>query len=288
VSARFAVLGSPIAHSRSPALHRAAFAATGRDATYEAIEADEDAFPGVLARLRREGYAGVNLTSPLKRAGLAAADEATPRARAAGAANTLRLGAGPVLADNTDGAGFVAFLGRAGFAPGGLRVAFLGAGGATAGMAPALLEAGARAISIVTRRPAAAAAAATPDARVAFLAASEDDDSEAARAVGAAGLVIQATPLGASADDPLPCPAAWVAREAIAVDLLYHPPVTAWLAAMRARGVRAANGLGLLVEQARLAQEFWFGEAPPRRALEEVVAWADPFSPAPSEPAPGG
>lgn len=286
MSARYAVLGSPIAHSLSPALHRAAFEAGGRAATYEAIEAGEEAFPEVLARLRREGYAGVNLTSPLKAAGLRLADRATPRARAAGAANTLRLGADAVVADNTDGAGFVLFLERASVPLGGARVALLGAGGATAGLVPALLEAGAGAIAIVTRRPGAAAAGGDP--RVELVAASTEADSPAARAVGAAAIVVQATPLGQSAGDPLPCPAAWVAREAVAVDLLYHPPVTPWLAAVRSRGVRAANGLGLLLEQARLAQQFWFGVPPPRRALEEAVAWADPFSPAPSKALPGG
>ena len=89
----------------------------------------------------------------------------------------------------------------------------------------------------------------------------------------------------------MPCPPTLVGERAVAVDLLYHPAETPWLRALRARGVRAANGLGLLVEQARLAQRCWFGEAPPRRALEEALAWPDPFSPPPalgSEGSPAG
>jgi shikimate dehydrogenase len=89
---------------------------------------------------------------------------------------------------------------------------------------------------------------------------------------------VQATPLGASADDPLPAPAEWVPQAATAVDLRYHPAATPWLLAVRARGVRAANGLGMLIEQALLAQEFWHDTTPPRTALEEAVEWSDPFA----------
>ena len=283
MTARYAVLGSPIAHSLSPALHRAAFAATGRDATYEAREVRAGDLVEALAALARDGFAGVNLTAPLKVEGLALASEATPAARAAGAANTLALGEGGVriVAENTDGAGFVAFLEHAGVAVRGRAIVFLGGGGATAGLVPALRAAGAGTFAIVARTPARtrtlSATLADPVVRVVA-----DTDRAAAEAlVRAAALVVQATPLGMRADDPEPCPPAWVAPEATAIDLLYHPAVTPWVAALRARGVRAANGLGLLVEQARLAQRFWFGTTPPRHALEQAVAWTDPFAPSP-------
>ncbi len=288
---RFAVLGSPIAHSLSPRLHAAAFAASGRDATYEAIEADAAAFPSVLARLRAAGFAGVNLTAPLKALGLAAADEATPAARAAGAANTLAFRGGAVQAENTDGAGFAVFLERAGVPVAGRAIAFVGGGGAVRGLVPALIERGAGSVAVVVRAPARAAADFAPflDRGVRIVPLDASDDGPAARAVGEASLVVQGTPLGLRPEDPLPCPAAWPGPQAVAVDLLYHPPVTPWLAALRLRGVRAANGLGLLVEQALLAQRFWFGEEPPRSALEEAVRWRDPFAPwpAPSAEAPG-
>ncbi|MEO6462859.1 MAG: shikimate dehydrogenase [Candidatus Eisenbacteria bacterium] len=276
MSTRYAVLGSPIAHSLSPVLHRAAFAASGRAATYDAIDVGEGALHEVLPRLAREGYAGLNLTAPLKRAGLFLAAEATPRAGRAGAANTLRRDGDRWIADNTDGAGFVNFLARAAVAAAGARVTVLGGGGATAGLVPALLDAGAGTIAIVTRQVGHDGAG---DPRVEVLAASAEVASPAAQALRTSTLVIQATPLGLAAGDPLPCPPDWVGPRAVAIDLLYHPPVTPWLAALRARGVKAANGLGLLVEQALLAQEFWFGQAPPRHALEEAVAWGDPFSP---------
>ncbi len=276
MSARFAVLGSPIGHSLSPALHRAAFAATGRDATYERIEVGADQLPAVLAELVRAGFAGVNLTSPLKAPGLGLADEASPAARAAGAVNTLAFVAGRIAAENTDGAGFVTFLARAGIEVRGQAIAFLGGGGATAGLVPALRAAGAGAITVATRTPLLTSAR-HPSLAGAGVALVPATDAEGA--VAGASIVVQATPLGLVADDPLPCPPGWVAPGAVAVDLLYHPAVTPWLHALRGRGVRAANGLGLLVEQALLAQEFWFAETPPRRALEEAVAWDDPFSP---------
>ncbi len=285
---RFAVLGVPIAHSLSPRLHMAAFTATGRDAAYEAIEVDAVGFTAALARLRAAGYAGVNLTAPLKPLGLAAADEATGAAREAGAANTLAFRDGRVHADNTDGAGFIRFLDRAGVAVSGQAVAFLGGGGAVRGLVPALLAGGAGPITLVVRRPLEVAASFAPFAargvRVVAL-----DESAGAPAVGEASLVVQGTPLGLRGGDPLPCPADWPGPRAVAVDLLYHPAVTPWLAALRTRGVRAANGLGLLVEQALLAQRFWFGQEPPRSALEEAVRWSDPFafSSASSGEAPG-
>ena len=281
---RFAVLGSPIAHSLSPALHRAAFAATGRDATYEAREVVAGGLAAALEELVAAGFAGVNLTSPLKVEGLALAHEASAAARAAGAANTLAFREGRIVATNTDGTGFVTFLERAGVGVAGRAIAFLGGGGAAAGLVPALRAAGAGAIGVAARTPgrtrALAPGLAGPGVTVVPL-------EHAEACVRGASLVVQATPLGLAPGDPLPCPTAWVAAEAVAIDLLYHPAVTPWLAQLRARGVRAANGLGLLIEQALEAQRFWFGTRPPRPALEAAVGWQDPFSP-PSSRGPEG
>lgn len=290
MSARYAVLGSPIAHSLSPALHRAAFAASGRDATYEALEVTTADLSRRLSELAGEGYAGVNLTAPLKAEGLRLADEATPAAEGAGAANTLAFDAGRIRAHNTDGQGFLAFLDHAGVDPRGGAIAFLGGGGAVAGLVAALHDAGAGPITVVARSPERTRAAFAPFRRggVRVLGRAAPAGSPGAQAVAEARLVVQGTPLGAGQGDPLPCPPGWVAPAAVAVDLLYHPLATPWIVALRARGVRAANGLGLLIEQARLAQEYWFGERPPRRALEEAVAWNGPFSPPPSGGSPAG
>jgi shikimate dehydrogenase len=282
----YAVLGSPIAHSLSPVLHAAGFAAAGRNFGYGRLEVDEAGFDAALERVRAEGYRGVNLTSPLKSAGFRRADELTPFARAAGSANTLAFDGGRIHAENTDGPGFVRFLARSGVSPRGRAIVFLGGGGATAGLVPSLVAAGVARIGVVARTPERTRALYPALAHPSVTLVPHAAAAHAAALVGEAGLIVQATPLGRAAGDPLPCPAAWVAASAVAVDLLYDPPVSPWRAALAARGVRSANGLGLLIEQALLAQRFWFGEEPPRHALEEAVAWTDPFSSAPgSSPA---
>ena len=125
----YAVLGRPIAHSLSPALHNAAFRAEGRNAVYVACDVGEDELPEALTGLRALGAWGVNLTAPLKERALSAAIELTDEARAAGAVNTVRFDGGP-MGHNTDGEGLARFLERQGVTLQGARVVFLGAGGA--------------------------------------------------------------------------------------------------------------------------------------------------------------
>src|SRR5262249_54024798 len=143
----------------------------------------------------------------------------------------------------------------------GKQVAIVGAGGAALGLVGPLAAAGAERITCLVRDP----ERALPDAPAAHELARLALGTAAARAaLAGAALVVQATPLGRSPDEPMPCPPDTLAPQAVALDLGYHPAVTPWLAALRARGVRAANGLGLLVEQALLSQEFWHGSPPPR------------------------
>ncbi len=270
-TALYAVLGRPIAHSLSPALHNAAFRAERRNALYVACDVGEAELPEAVRGLRALGARGANLTAPLKSAALALADELSPEAQRAGVVNTLRFDDGRITGHNTDGPGFLEFLRRAGVAFEGARVVFVGGGGAVRGLAAALREAGAASLTAIVRDPTSTrpidGVTLAPDAHAAEAAMRE------------AALVIQATPLGADPADAMPAPADWVPLQAVAVELRYDPAATPWLSAVRARGVRGANGLGLLVEQALLAQQFWHGTMPPRSALEEAVAWSDPFAP---------
>ena len=262
----YAVLGRPIAHSLSPALHNAAFRAEGRNAIYVACDVGEDELVDALNGLRVLGAAGANLTAPLKERALDAGLALTAEARAAGAVNTVRFGDEPV-GHNTDGEGLARFLERHDVRLKGARVVFLGAGGAVRGIAPVLLGRGVESMAAVVRHP-----------RHAIPGVEFGHEPYAIRAaLENATLVVQATPLGGAEGDPLPAPAEWVPESATAVDLRYHPAATPWLLALRARGVRAANGLGMLIEQALLAQEFWHQTTPPRTALEEAVEWSDPF-----------
>ena len=267
-TALYAVLGRPIAHSLSPALHQAAFRAEGRNAVYVACDVGEDEFAAALAGLLALGAAGANLTAPLKALAAASGMALTEEARRANAVNTLRFQGGRALGHNTDGLGLARFLERFGIPLGGARVVYLGGGGAVRGLVPVFADEGAASQTAVVRAGARALPGVEP----------VSDAGTAQARLGEATLVIQATPLGAQADDPLPAPAEWVSPRAVAIDLRYHPATTPWLAAVRARGVRAANGLGMLIEQALLSEEFWHGTTPPRTALEEAVGWSDPFT----------
>lgn len=266
-TALYAVLGRPIAHSLSPALHQAAFRTEGRNAAYIACDVGEDELGSALDGLRALGAIGVNLTAPLKTRAAASGAQLTDEARRAGAVNTLRFDGAKGVGHNTDGLGLARFLERSNVPLAGARVVFLGGGGAVRGLVPVFEDLGAASLVAVVReigRP-------LPGVKIVT------DASEARSSLGEATLVIQATPLGAHANDPMPAPPEWVSAGAVAVDLGYHPAATPWLLAVRARGIKGANGLGMLIEQALLSQEFWHGTTPPRTALEEAVSWSDPF-----------
>jgi shikimate dehydrogenase len=267
-TALYAVLGRPIAHSLSPALHAAAFRAEGRNATYVACDVGEVELEGAMSGLRALGAKGANLTAPLKQRAAESGIALTAEARRAGAVNTLRFDASGTVGHNTDGAGLAVFLARHEVPLQGARVVFVGGGGAVRGLVPVFADGGASSLAAIVR----GSTGALPEG-VRRIAAGE----EARAALADATLVIQATPLGAGAVDPMPAPPEWLAARAVAVELGYHPAVTPWLGAVRARGIRAANGLGMLIEQALLSQEFWHGTTPPRSALEEAVGWSDPF-----------
>jgi shikimate dehydrogenase len=262
----YAVLGRPIAHTLSPALHNAAFRAEGRNAAYVACDVGEDELVDALRGLRALGAAGVNLTAPLKERALDAGLALTDEARAAGAVNTVRFGT-EALGHNTDGEGLARFLERHGVPLAGARVVFWARAGRCGASRRCSRARGVESIAAGIRGP-----------RPAIPGVEFTHEPYATRAaLERATLVVQATPLGGSDADPLPAPAEWVPQAATAVDLRYHPAATPWLLALRARGVRAANGLGMLIEQALLAQEFWHHTMPPRTPLEEAVEWGDPF-----------
>jgi shikimate dehydrogenase len=236
----------------------AAFRAEKRDALYEAFDCDLEKLPKLLPELESGRLRGINLTAPLKEEALKCCTSLTAEAALARAVNTIRYDALGSHGHNTDGTGLAIFLERHGFALAGARVVFLGAGGSVRGIASAFQN---RSVATMT---ALARSDRAPIDGVRFV----RDASSFADAT----LVIRALPASAG-----PLFADEVPPEAVAIDLGYHPAVTPWLAAVRARGVKAANGLGMLIEQALLAQEFWHGTMPPRSALEEAVEWSDPF-----------
>ena len=259
---RYAVIGNPIAHSKSPQIHAAFARQTGQELSYEALLAPLDGFAQTVADFRAHGGRGLNVTVPFKLEAFALAEHHTARAQAAGAVNTLAFGADGVLGDNTDGAGLVRDLtANLNFALAGCRILLLGAGGATRGVLLPLLDSRPARLTIANRTVAKA------DALAALFAARAGDTALDACGFDAlAGrrfdLVINAT-AASLADELPPLPPGLYAEGALAYDMMYARAPTRFMRAALADGAaRVADGLGMLVEQAAESFTLWRGVRP--------------------------
>lgn len=256
-----ALIGDPVAHSASPAMHRAGFAAAGLVLDYRAERVTRQELPRAYGGLRRR-YLGLNVTRPLKEAILPLVDDVGPDAAEARSVNTVTFRDGRAVGDSTDGAGFVAALERAGVSSSGDTV-ILGAGGAARAVGVALRGSGA-AITIAARDPARASRAAECiGARVIPFTA-----DALAPALEAADLLVNATPVG----DVFPLPGDVPLHQALAVfDLVYRPRLTPLLELAQAQGCRTIEGVEMLVEQGARSFEIWTGMPAP---VEEMRAAA--------------
>jgi shikimate dehydrogenase len=258
--ARAAVIGHPVAHSRSPALFARFAAATGIALAYDAVDVLPEELEATLARWRAmPEFVGCNVTLPHKERALALADRAEPAARACGAANVLtRIAAagtshgGVLVADNTDVAGVEAALAQHGVALRGARVAIIGAGGAARAVVEAARRSGAASITIAGRDVARAAAVAAG-----FHAAACALDG-----VPIADVYVNATPVGMQGQPQTSLLPANAPRGAAAFDLVYVPEETPFLIDARARGLRAVPGTAMFLAQAVATFEKWFGVVP--------------------------
>lgn len=259
---RYAVIGNPIAHSKSPQIHAAFARQTGQELSYEALLAPVDGFAQTVADFRAQGGRGLNVTVPFKLEAFALAERHTPRAQAAGAVNTLAFDADGVLGDNTDGAGLVRDLSaNLDFALAGRRILLLGAGGATRGVLMPLLDSRPARLTIANRTVAKAEALAAL-----FAARAGDTALDACGFDALAGrrfdLVINAT-AASLADELPPLPPGLYAEGALAYDMMYGRDPTGFMRAALADGAaRAADGLGMLVEQAAESFTLWRGVRP--------------------------
>jgi len=257
------VVGHPIAHSRSPLIHGHWLAEHGIPGTYVRIDVAPGAFPEFLRTLRENGLAGGNVTIPHKEAAFALVDELTPRARKIGAVNTVSFGAdGRLWGDNTDAPGFIAHLDQSLGADwpertGGTALV-LGAGGAARAIVVGLIERGVTRVRVANRTPARAEALVALDPeRVAALA---WDDLPAA--LPGTGLLVNTTSLGMAGHGALDLDLTPLPATAAVADIVYVPLETPLLAAARARGLPAVDGLGMLLHQAVPGFERWFGVRP--------------------------
>lgn len=264
-----AVIGDPIRHSLSPALHNAAFRAAGLDWVFVAFAVPAGGARDALAAVRALRLGGLSVTMPHKHDVARACDALTDDAAALESVNCVvpRLD-GSLLGDSTDGEGFVRALREAGHDASGLDALVLGAGGAARAVAVALGRAGSR-VQIAARRVEAAAAAATLVAGATTV-----DWSERGDAAAAAALVVNATPIGMGDEAGIPLPVDGLGPHHVVADLVYHPLATPLLRAARARGSATVDGLGMLVHQAALAFERWTGLPAPVPAMADAARTA--------------
>jgi shikimate dehydrogenase len=253
------VIGWPVKHSRSPLIHGYWLNKYGIAGDYRREAVEPAAFEGFILNLAARGYVGANVTLPHKEAALqlSAPDD---RARAVGAANTLWLADGRLRSTNTDVEGFIGNLDAT--APGWDKepgeAVVLGAGGAARAVLFGLVERGIGRILLANRtREKAAALAAQFGHRVQVL-----DWSAISDALPACGLLVNTTSLGMAGQPPLAIALGRLADGAVVADLVYVPLETSLLAQARARGLRTADGLGMLLHQAVRGFSLWFGVRP--------------------------
>ncbi len=257
------VIGSPVGHSLSPALHNAAFAAAGAQWVYVAFEVAPGEAPRALEAMRVLGLGGLSVTMPHKEQVADAVDELDPAAAALRSVNTVVARSdGRLVGHSTDGAGFVASLREAGADPAGRRVVVIGAGAAGRSVVDALARAGAAAIDVVNRDRDRAA-------RAAQLAGTVGSVADPA-AIRGADIVVNATSVGMGSDQ-LPFDPALVHAGQVVADLVYHPLETALLREARLAGAATVDGLGMLVHQAALQPRLWLGAMPDAAVMREAA-----------------
>jgi len=277
VTRRAYLLGQPVAHSLSPTLHNAAFAALGIDAEYAAWDVSLDELATVMELLRARDCFGANVTAPHKRAVMPYLDNVGDEALALGAVNTIVNRDGYLSGGNTDAAGLARWMRLSRIEPSGEAAVVLGAGGAARSAVWALSELGATSVTVLNRTVERA------QNLITSLRPKLDDVDltwgaleEAAEPVARPWrVVINATSMGhhGSAPDVHP---SWYSPDSVAIELAYNPPETGFMVAAREAGARAENGLGMLLHQAALAFERWTGRVPPMDVYEAAVQRAVP------------
>jgi len=269
----FALLGDPVSHSLSPRFQNAALRALGLDAVFVALRCGADELPGLLRGIARAGGGG-NVTVPHKALAACTVERPGEAVLRTGACNAYWLEDGAIHGDNTDVAGAAAAVGALlGRGPAGARVLLVGAGGAASAAVCALADAGVERIVVANRTVGRGHALAErfrrPGARIDVVGSVD----------GLAGerfdLAVNATSLGLRPGDALPLdPDAAKVTIGAALDLVYAPGETRWVREMRARGIPAADGKEMLIQQGAAAFRRWWGMDPPLRAMRAALAEA--------------
>ena len=269
----YGILGDPVAHSLSPAMQNAAFAAAGIDAVYVPFPVQADGLEATVGGLFAAGVAGLNVTVPHKEAAARLVVALRPRARACGAANTLIRGPRGFVGDNTDGAGLLAALAERGFEPRGRRVLLIGAGGSARSVAHAFARAGVAHLLVANRTPQRArtlvASLRHRGSRAADLGALADREL-----LGGLDLIVNSTSTGLGTGSLPHIDFAATPRQLLCCDLVYGAKPSAFLRAAAAAGRRTVDGSGMLLHQGALAFTLWTGRPAPLAVMRRALAKA--------------
>ncbi|MCB0076021.1 MAG: shikimate dehydrogenase [Anaerolineales bacterium] len=278
VPTRVGLLGWPVAHSRSPAMQNAAFAACGLAWAYLLLPTPPERLADAVRGLRGFGLAGANVTIPHKAAIMPLLDEVTLEARAIGAVNTIVRQGERMIGHNTDALGFLRALREGGFEPRGCRAVLLGAGGAARAVLYALLAARAEVVvvnrTVATANRLASAMSVLSTAPISTL--SLHDEALLQVALNEANVLINATSVGMEPHiDHSPLPESISLHEGLAVyDLVYSPRRTRLLEQAEGAGARPIDGLGMLIHQGAVAFELWTGQRAPLDEMRRAAAKA--------------
>jgi shikimate dehydrogenase len=265
---RYAVIGNPIAHSKSPLIHAEFARQTGQDLSYTTLLAPLDAFARSVGEFRTAGGKGLNVTVPFKQEAWKLATSLTQRAELAQAVNTLKFEDGGILGDNTDGAGLVRDItANLGFAIHGKRILLMGAGGAARGVILPLLEQHPALFAIANRTPDRAHELAQQFQAHGDISSGDYASQEGCRF----DLVINATSSSLSGELP-PLPPGVFAPGSLAYDMMYGKGLTPFLQFAQTNGAaKLADGLGMLVEQAAESFFLWRGVRPDTRPVMAML-----------------
>ena len=270
---KYAVIGFPVKHSKSPAMQLAGFRALGIDATYERVEVAPEELPAVVRRFVAEGYSGWNITVPHKEAIIPLVEVVGEEAIAAHSVNTVANRCGRLLGYSTDGYGVAQALRHDfGICEQPAQQVFLGAGGAARAAAVYAARHGARRITLANRtaanaeKIAALVRAAAPACEIAITSLT---DNALREALATADIVFQCTSLGLHADDPAPVPPEWLPSATPVFDFVYTP--SRFKELLMAQGNRVSNGLEMLLQQGCKSFELWTGQKAPEDAMRKAL-----------------
>ena len=267
VEKHYAVIGDPIQHSLSPSMHNAGYEALGVDAEYQRFHVKASHLAEAVEGLRALGFSGWNVTLPHKEPIISLLDTLTPQAKRAGAVNTVKIYEGQLIGHNTDGDGFVRSVEEE--LPGfkGKKAVLLGAGGASKGIALALVEQGMH-LHILNR---------TPEKAKGLAQVIQSEGGRATSGEFAPGdwlkdvdLLVQTTSIGLHSE-PFPFSLEGISKQALVVDIIFNPMETLLLKEAKELGCRTQNGLGMLLYQGALAWEFWLGGQAPVEEMRQAL-----------------